>query len=62
MEAARDRGIIDIRSGSNAASFVQGGRNVTVPGFSAARGYDLVSGVGTVNAAYFVPELARAAR
>jgi hypothetical protein len=25
------------------------------------RGYDLASGVGTVNAALFVPELARAA-
>jgi subtilase family serine protease len=61
MEAAHDRGIVDITSGSNTASFVQGGREVTVPGFRAVRGYDLVSGVGTVNAAYFVPELARTA-
>ena len=33
-----------------------------MPGFSAARGYDLVTGVGTVDAAYFVPELARRGR
>ena len=31
------------------------------PGFSARGGYDLVTGVGTVDAAYFVPELARLA-
>jgi subtilase family serine protease len=61
MEAAHDRGIVDITSGSNTASFVQGGREVTVPGFRAVKGYDLASGVGTVNAACFVPELARAA-
>ena len=38
-----------------------GGKRYTVTGFSARRGYDLVSGVGTVDAAYFVPELARLA-
>jgi hypothetical protein len=32
-----------------------------VKGYSALKGYDLVTGVGTVNGAYFVPELARAA-
>ena len=42
-------------------SFTQGGRRHTVRGFTAAPGYDLASGVGTVNAAYFVPELASAA-
>jgi subtilase family serine protease len=58
MAAARDRGIVDITKGNNTASFSQNGHNYTVPGFAARRGYDLVSGVGTVNAAYFVPELA----
>jgi subtilase family serine protease len=57
MSAAHDPGIVDIRSGSN--STVAGGR--PVPGFRAGPGYDLVSGVGTVNAAYFVPELAKLA-
>ena len=35
--------------------------NETVNGFAAAPGYDLASGVGTVDAARFVPELAHAA-
>jgi subtilase family serine protease len=59
MLAAHARGIVDIRKGNNTATFTQDGHNVTVTGFSARKGYDLVSGVGTVNAAYFVPELAR---
>lgn len=59
MAAARDRGIVDIRRGSNTLTFLQGGREHTVRGFAARKGYDLVSGVGTVDAAYFVPELAR---
>jgi hypothetical protein len=42
--------------------FGQNGTTYTVRGFAARKGYDLVSGVGTVNAAYFVPELARLAR
>ncbi len=39
-------------------SFTQNNYLYTVKGFSAAPGYDLASGVGTVNAAAFVPELA----
>ena len=35
----------------------QGGKKHTVKGFKALPGYDLASGVGTVNAALFVPEL-----
>ncbi len=42
------------------SAFTQGGQRHTVRGFTAARGYDLASGVGTVNAAYFVGELASA--
>jgi hypothetical protein len=34
----------------------------TVPGFSARPGYDLASGIGTIDARYFVPELAAAGR
>jgi len=59
MLAAHARGIVSILKGNNTQTFVQGGQTVTVPGFSAHKGYDLVCGVGTVNAAYFVPELAR---
>jgi len=42
-------------------SFIQNGTYYTVHGYSAGPGYDLASGVGTVDAALFVPELAQAA-
>jgi len=61
MAAAHDRGIVDVVSGSNGGPFTAGGHSVTVPGFRAGPGYDLVTGLGTVDARYFVPELARAA-
>ncbi len=61
LAAAGAPGIVDVRSGSNTVSFRQGGRLRTVRGFAAVRGYDLASGVGTVNAASFVGELAFAA-
>ena len=51
-------GIVDVTSGNNTVSFKQGGREHTVPGFTARAGYSLAAGVGTVNAEYFVPELA----
>jgi hypothetical protein len=51
-------GIVDVTSGNNTVSFSQGGHRHTVPGFSARPGYDLASGVGTVDAAHFVRELA----
>lgn len=61
MAAAHDRGIVDVVSGSNAGTFSAGGRQYTVPGYTARPGYDLVTGLGTVDARYFVPELAKAA-
>jgi subtilase family serine protease len=61
MAARHSLGIIDIRSGNNTFSFVRRGKRTTVRGFGARAGYDLVSGLGTVNAAYFVPGLARQA-
>jgi subtilase family serine protease len=51
-------GIVDVTSGNNTVSFSQGGTVHTVTGFAARPGYDLASGVGTVDAARFVPELA----
>jgi len=51
-------GITDVTSGNDTVSFEQGGHEHTVRGFTAAPGYDLASGVGTVNAEYFVRELA----
>jgi subtilase family serine protease len=51
-------GIVRVTSGNNTVSFTQGGTKHTVRGFTARNGYDLVTGLGTVNAAFFVPELA----
>jgi subtilase family serine protease len=62
MAAGHDRGIVDVRHGNNSFSFFQGGKEHRVAGFSAKPGFDLASGLGTVNAALFVPELAAAAR
>jgi subtilase family serine protease len=51
-------GIVDVVSGNNTVSFSQGGHEHTVRGFNTRPGYDLATGVGTVNAEYFVRELA----
>jgi subtilase family serine protease len=55
-------GLVSVRSGNNTVSFRQGGRKHTVRGYRARAGYNLATGVGTINAQLFVPELARAAR
>jgi subtilase family serine protease len=57
----RNSGIRDVTTGNNTVSFHQSGVLVTVHGFTAASGYDLASGLGTVDAAQFVPQLAQAA-
>ena len=59
LEQAHAPGIVDVTKGSNTVSFTQHGKTVTVQGYPARPGYDLVTGVGTINAARFVPELAR---
>jgi subtilase family serine protease len=58
MSALHWPGLVDVTSGNNGVTFAQGGSEHTVPGFTAGPGYDLASGLGTVNAADFVPELA----
>jgi len=58
LSAEHAPGIVDVTSGNNTVSFSQGGQEHTVRGFAARKGYDLASGVGTVNAEYLVPELA----
>jgi subtilase family serine protease len=60
LSAGHAPGLLDVTKGSTTVSFPQGGTVHTVVGGTAKRGYDLASGVGTVNAALFVPELARA--
>ncbi len=61
LSAERAPGVVDVTAGNNTVSFIQDNHQVTVPGDQAKAGYDLASGVGTVDAALFVPELARAA-
>ena len=61
LAARHQPGIVRVTRGNNTVSFTQGGRVQTVTGFAARPGYDLASGLGTVNAPYFVPELARLA-
>ena len=56
-------GLVPVTSGNNTVTFKQNGKWYTVKGFTASRsgGYSLATGVGTVNALYFVPELAKLA-
>jgi subtilase family serine protease len=61
MSAQDMPGIVPVTSGNNTVTFSHDGREHTVPGYSAQAGYSLVDGVGTVNAALFVPELAQEA-
>lgn len=61
LSAEHAAGLVDVTSGNNTVSFTQNGEPVTVSGFPAGPGYDLVTGVGTVDAARFVPELAQTA-
>jgi len=60
MSAAHAPGLVDVTAGNNSVSFLQPNL-ITVKGYAAGPGYDLASGVGTVDAAQFVPELAQAA-
>jgi len=60
LEAEHAPGITDVTSGNNTVSFNQLGADqvLTVKGYPAGKGYDLVTGVGTVNSQQFVYELA----
>jgi subtilase family serine protease len=61
LAAENAPGIVDVTTGENTVSFVQNGKEYTVDGYVAGPGYDLASGLGTVNGAKFVPEIAKAA-
>jgi len=56
-------GLVPVTSGNNTVTFKQNGTWYTVKGFNASPsgGYSLATGVGTVDALYFVPELAKLA-
>ena len=57
LAAKHQPGIVAVASGNNTVSFSGG----TVHGYSVRRGYNLVTGLGTVNGRYLVPELAHSA-
>ena len=57
MSATHRWGLVDVVKGNNTVSFIQNGEHM-VKGFAARPGYDLASGVGTVNAYYFAYQLA----
>jgi subtilase family serine protease len=61
IAARHDPGIVSVTAGTNSQTFVQGGKQYTVPGYAAGPGYNLVTGVGTIDGASFVPELAKLA-
>ncbi|MGO9656774.1 MAG: hypothetical protein ACLP7F_00180, partial [Acidimicrobiales bacterium] len=52
-----DVGIEGITTGDNTVSFLQGGTDVTVPGWVATPGYNLVTGLGTIDGAKLVAAL-----
>jgi subtilase family serine protease len=58
LAAQHDPGIVDVQGQGN--TFHAG--HSTVRGFPAGPGYDLVTGLGTIDAAKFVPDLVRLAR
>ncbi|HEY1616238.1 MAG TPA: S53 family peptidase [Streptosporangiaceae bacterium] len=57
LAARHAAGIVPVASGNNTVSF----SGVTVHGYSVKKGYNLVTGLGSVNGKLFVPELAQAA-
>ena len=58
MKAHNAPGLVPVTSGNNTVTFTQNGHTYTIAGYRAKRGYNLASGLGTVNAALFVPALA----
>jgi subtilase family serine protease len=57
LEQARAAGLVPVTRGGNTVRFIQGGKTVTVGGYRAGPGYNLVTGVGTVDAARFIQDL-----
>ena len=58
MAANGDAGVVDVTSGTNTVTFPQNGATHTVLGWDAVKSYDLATGLGTIDGAKFVPEIA----
>jgi subtilase family serine protease len=61
MAAEHLHGLVRVTSGNNTVTFRQSGGSHTVHGYSAEPHYNLATGLGTINATFFVPELAELA-
>ena len=59
LAAEHAQGIIPVTSGNNSVEFTQDKHKYRVHGFTARDGYSRAVGVGTVDAQYLVPELAK---
>jgi subtilase family serine protease len=59
LAARHAPGIVDVISGDNHIRYLQGEIMHAAKGWKAVPGYDLASGLGTIDAAKLVPELAR---
>jgi subtilase family serine protease len=63
MLGSAHSGLVAVTSGTNTVSFTPPhGKRITVVGFKATTGYNLVTGVGTIDAARFVPALVAESR
>jgi subtilase family serine protease len=59
FDESHHRGLVDVTRGDNTVSVTDSrGAVVTIPGFAAVSGYDLASGLGTIDAARLVEDLA----
>jgi hypothetical protein len=58
LSAAGAPGIVDLTHGSTTVQVRRGGKLVTIRGAKARRGYDEASGVGTIDGAKLIAELA----
>jgi subtilase family serine protease len=59
LAAAHAPGIVPVTAGGNTVSFYHDDKEQTVDGYQARDGYSLAAGVGTIDAAAFVPELVK---
>jgi subtilase family serine protease len=57
LQHVASSGLVPVTSGNNTVAFVSKGKTVTVQGFQATAAYNLATGLGTIDAALFVPAL-----
>ncbi|HEY1625433.1 MAG TPA: S53 family peptidase [Streptosporangiaceae bacterium] len=59
LAAEHAQGVVPVSSGNNSVEFTQIKHKYWVHGYTARDGYSRAAGVGTIDAQYFVPELAK---